>query len=363
MKAVILVGGEGTRLRPLTCNEVKAMVPVLNRPFLEYTFLYLKSHKVEDIILTLGNLPQRIEGYFGDGNKLGVKLTYVVEESPLGTAGAVKNAEKYLRGSFFVFNGDIFTDIDLGAMFSFHKQRKAKATIALTPVEDPSLYGVVETDEKGRVLRFIEKPSREEAPTNLINAGIYILEPEVLKRVPRNTHFMFEYHLFPQLLEEGMPVYGYPSEAYWIDMGTPDKYLKLHWDLLSGKSLFFNKLDKGGQIGKQCLIHPTAKINKLVKIGDGCIIEAEAQILAPAVLGPGCKIQEGGIVKGSVLWQNVQVGKRVKLIDSIVGNDSLIGENCYISEGSVLGDRVEVVAGSKLPPNSTIWSGERYPGE
>ena len=355
MKAVILVGGEGTRLRPLTCNEVKAMVPVLNRPFLEHLFFYLKSHKVEDIILALGYLPERIEGYFGDGSKLGVKLTYVVEESPLGTAGAVKNVEKYLEDSFFVFNGDIFTDIDLEAMLSFHKQKKAKATIALTPVDDPSLYGVVETDAQGRVLRFIEKPPREEAPTNLINAGIYILEPEVLGDVPPNTPFMFEHHLFPRLLGEGVLVYGYPSQAYWIDMGTPDKYLQLHWDLLGGKSLFFNKFrGKEDRVGEQCSVHPTARIDGSVRIGRGCIIEAQAQILAPTVIGPGCRIQEGAIIKGSVLWHNVRVGKRVRLIDCLVGNDSLIGDDSYISEGSVLGDRVEVVAGSQLPPNSVI---------
>lgn len=223
MKGVILVGGEGTRMRPLTCNTAKAMLPVLNQPFLGHMIRYLREGGINDIIFALCYLPDNIKRYFGDGSQFGVKLTYVVEESPLGTAGGVKNAAAYLDDLFFVFNGDIVTDIDLRAMLSFHRRRKAKATIALTPVEDPSHYGVVETNAQGRVKRFIEKPPREEATTNMINAGIYILDPQVLNDVPPRTFFMFERHLFPLLLEKGVPIYGFPCDAYWIDMGTPGK--------------------------------------------------------------------------------------------------------------------------------------------
>ena len=197
MKAVLLVGGEGTRLRPLTCNTVKAMVPIVNRPFFEHLLGYLSSHGVDDIVVTLCYLPDRIESRFGNGSECGVKLAYVMEETPLGTAGAVKNAESHLDGAFFVFNGDVMTNIDLRAMLSFHRERNAVATIALTPVENPSAYGVVETAADGRVKRFIEKPPPGQAPTNMINAGIYILEPEVLRGVPQGTPCMFEHHLFP----------------------------------------------------------------------------------------------------------------------------------------------------------------------
>jgi len=202
MKAVLLVGGEGTRLRPLTCNTVKAMVPVVNRPFLEHLLGYLSSHDVDDIVVTLCYLPDCIESRFGNGSEAGITLAYVMEETPLGTAGAVKNAESHLDGVFFVFNGDIITNIDLRAMLSFHRQRNAVATIALTPVEDPSAYGVVETSGDGRVKRFIEKPPPGEAPTNLINAGIYILEPAVLRGVPQGTRCMFEHHLSPSRLSQ-----------------------------------------------------------------------------------------------------------------------------------------------------------------
>lgn len=205
MKAVILVGGEGTRLRPLTYSTPKPMVPILNRPFLEHMLKYMKSHHINDVILALCYLPDHIRAYFGNGSDYGVKLTYDVETSPLGTAGAVKNVAQHLDETFFVFNGDVFTDLNLTAMLDTHRKKSSKATIALTPVDDPSMYGVVETDTNDRVKRFVEKPKREEATTNMINAGIYILEPELLEYIPANQNYMFERGLFPLLLEQGDP--------------------------------------------------------------------------------------------------------------------------------------------------------------
>ena len=180
MKAVILVGGEATRLVPLTCNTPKAMVPVLNTPFLEHVIHHLSEHQVRDVILAQRHLSQPIKGYFGNGSQFGLRLGYTVEDAPLGTAGAVKNAEKYLDDAFLVLNGDIFTDLDISAMIGFHQERKAKATIALTPVDDPTSYGLIETNAQGRVTRFLEKPKWSEVTTNMINAGTYVLEPEVL---------------------------------------------------------------------------------------------------------------------------------------------------------------------------------------
>lgn len=357
MKAVILVGGEGTRLRPLTCNTHKAMVPVLNKPFLEHMLLYLKRHGIDDIILALCYLPERIRSYFGD-TRLGVKLTYVIEESPLGTGGAVKNAQRYLDDVFFVFNGDIFTDIDLQAMLSFHLERKAKVSIALTPVEDPTAYGVVETRTQGRVKRFVEKPSWQEVTTNLINAGIYILDPEVLGGIPPHIPFMFERHLFPRLLDNGVPIYGYPSDAYWIDMGTPEKYLQLHHDLLQGKgtsTLCQEIRDKEITCRAQSLIHPTAKIEGAVIIGSGCHIGSGVRIKGPTVIGEGSKILEQATIEGAILWCNVQVGQQATLKDCIVGDNSFIGDHSFIPMGAVIGDNVTIAQGSQLPPGSRVW--------
>lgn len=354
MKAVILVGGEGTRLRPLTYHIHKTMAPVLNEPFLEHMIYYLKEYGVDDIVLAMCYLPQSIKDYFGDGSRFGVNLAYVLEDSPLGTAGAVKNAERYLHdGPFLVFNGDVFTGINLGEMLSFHCERGAIATIALTPVEDPSAYGVVEMDAQGRVKRFVEKPPREEATSNLINAGIYILDEEVLKEIPRDTFYMFEHHVFPGLLEKGMPVYGYPSDAYWIDMGTPEKYLDLHRSLLGGNSssTFCSQIT---QRKTQITIHPSAEIEGDVVIGEGCTIGPEVHIKGPSVIGEGCVIFDKAKIDGAILWRNVRVGQRAVLKDCIIGDNTVIGDDCLIPRGVVIGGNICINEGSCLEPDARI---------
>ena len=301
MKAVILVGGEGTRLRPLTCNRPKAMVPVLNTPFLEHVIHHLARHQVREIVLAMGHLAQPIEGYLGDGSRFGVRLSYVVEEAPLGTAGAIKNAEKYLDDTFLALNGDIFADLDITAMASFHRQCRAKVTIALTPVDDPTQYGLVETDERGRILRFVEKPSPEEITTNRVNAGTYVIEPDVLAQIPPGTNVSIERETFPRLLASGEPVYAYPSSGYWMDTGTPEKYLQLHRDLLSGRSGYY---PLAGEVvtGEGCHIHPSAQIRGPVVIGSNCTIDRDVRIIGPVVIGNGCTVLEGALVGDSVIW-------------------------------------------------------------
>jgi len=362
MKAVLLVGGEGTRLRPLTCNTVKAMVPILNKPFLEHMIRYLRSYGVDDIILALCYLPERIERYFGDGSRFGVRLTYVMEESPLGTAGAVKNADAYLDDTFLVFNGDIFTDIDLNEMLAFHHERRAKATLAMTPVEDPTAYGVIETEDDGRVRRFLEKPSWEEVTTNQINAGIYILEREILEDIPPGSHFMFEHHLFPDLLARGVPIYGYPSQGYWIDIGTPEKYLQVHLDLLHGKgtTALLERLDTGETLrhgGGASSIHPTASIEGPVVLASGCSIGAGVRIKGPVAIGEGCQILEGATVEGAVLWRNVYVGRKASVRSCIIGDSSHIGDGSSVDHSSIIGDHVTIARNSRLSPDSKIWPG------
>jgi mannose-1-phosphate guanylyltransferase len=334
------------------------MLPVLNQPFLEHMIRNLRENGVDDIILSLCYLPDRIESYFGDGSRFDVKLTYVVEESPLGTAGGVKNTEGYLDDLFFVFNGDIFTDIDLRAMLSLHRQRKARASIALTPVEDTSRYGVVETDAQGMVKRFVEKPPREEATTNMINAGIYILDAEVLKYIPSNTHFMFEHHLFPLLLEKGMPISGYPSDAYWIDMGTPEKYQQLQFDMLERRCVSF-PYSEDMKYGAESNIHPTVQIEGAVVIGSRCVVSSGVRIKGPAVIGPGCKVLDGATIERSILWRNVRMGRRAVLKDCVVGDGCFIGDDSYVPAGAVLADNVEVTGGSELQPGAAIWPDTR----
>jgi len=363
MKAVILVGGEGTRLRPLTCNTTKAMVPILNKPLMEHLIRYLREHRIRDIILAMSYLPDHIQGYLGDGADLDVHLTYLTEEQPLGTAGAVKNAEAFLDEPFFVLNGDIITGIDLTEMMSRHRKIKPKMSIALTPVDNPAIYGVVETDAQGMVERFVEKPSWEQVTTNVINAGIYIFEPEVLNYIPPSTPSTFEHHLFPLLLKRGEPILSYPSDTYWIDIGTPEKYLKLHHDVLSGQapslSSYFGKTNNEVQIGSNSTIHPSAEISGPVLIGEGGIIAKGAQIKGPAVLGPRCQVAEDALVEGAILWHDSKVGKKAILRNCIVASHSYIQEESQVLDNCVLGDNVVVGRNNKLAQGIKIWPDKR----
>jgi mannose-1-phosphate guanylyltransferase len=359
MKAVILVGGEGTRLRPLTFNTSKAMVPILNKPFLEYLILYLKKHGIRDIILATSYLPDSIQSYFGDGTGSGVHLTYLIEEQPLGTAGAVKNASSSLDKDepFFVVNGDILTDIDLSAMMSQHQKTKPRVSLALTPVYNPTIYGVVETDGKGTVKRFVEKPRPEQVTTNMINAGIYILEPEVLSYIPPSTPCMFEHYLFPLLLSKGEPILSYPSATYWTDIGTLEKYLKVNHNLLLNKapSLF----SYGAQISSNSRIHPSAQIEGPVLIGEGCVIAQGARVKGPAVLGPRCQVGEDAVIEGAILWAESVVDKKATLKNCIVGSRCYIQEGSEVPDNCVLGDNVVVGKDNKLAQGTKVWPDKR----
>ncbi len=358
MKAVILVGGLGTRLRPLTYNTPKSLVPVLNRPFLEYVLCKLKRHGIEEIVLAISHLSPPIETCFGDGSRMGMKISYMPEDSPMGTAGAIKNAEEMLSDTFFVLNGDIFTDLDYSSMLAFHRQKGAAATIALTPVDNPSQYGLIETGGNGRVTRFLEKPRPEEITTNMINAGTYILEPCVLDKIPQSEECSVERRLFPSMLEAGDAVYAYQSPGYWIDIGNPEKYSQLNFDLLSGK---------GGQhgfdcghdivIGRSSHIHPTARLEGPLLVGDNCYIGSEVVITGPSVIGMGCRIEATAAISASILWQNVTVGGGCRLKSSIIANGCNLQPGSSVSQ-SVLGDNVIVSQGYSLEPGKRIDPGE-----
>jgi mannose-1-phosphate guanylyltransferase len=335
LKAVILIGGPGTRLQPLTDDRPKSVLPVLNKPFMEYTFAYLKKFGIEDIILTLNYLPDVIQEYLGDGSRYGVRLTYCFEKEPMGTAGAIKNVEEYLDDTFVTLNGDVFTDLDLNDMLALHRDNKAAATISLQWVDDPSAFGVVETDDTRRVKRFIEKPPLAEATTNWINAGIYILEPEVIKYIPENEHYMVERGLFPALLDMDSPVYGYPFHGYWLDMGTPYTYYRLNRDLLLENTLSPLSATTGMthvEYGADCDIHSSARITAPVVIGSKCLIGRNVSITGPAVIGNDCTIENGAMVVDTLLWNNVRIGTDTELNHCIIGSDVSIGQEQQIKD-------------------------------
>jgi mannose-1-phosphate guanylyltransferase len=355
MQALILVGGEATRLRPLTCHMPKAMVPVLNKPFLEHVISYLGGHDVRDIVLAQGHLPKPMEDHFKDGSNFNTRLTYALEARPMNTAGAVKNAEQFLKDRFFVLNGDIFTDLDMSQMLKFHLDKKAKVTIALTPVDNPTAYGLIETDSSGRIKRFLEKPGWDQVTTNMINAGTYILEPEILNDIPASTNYSFERELFPKLLARGEAVYAFPSSSYWIDIGTPDKYLQVHSDLLNGKVRGYESSGcQQLQVGRQSQIDAGAKFEGQVLIGEGCSIGSGARIVGPVVLGPGTSVADEAIIQECVIWRDTKIGPKVNLNGCLVANDCKFEEGCA-AEKTVIGDHITLSRNTKLGPGSRIW--------
>ncbi|MFH1651949.1 MAG: NDP-sugar synthase, partial [Chloroflexota bacterium] len=260
---------------------------------------------------------------------------------------AVKLAEAHLDEPFLVFNGDVITEIDLTEMLKQHRKVKPKVSIALTPVEDPTAYGVVETDKEGMVRRFVEKPPREEVTTNMINAGIYLLEPEVLGDVPAGEKCMFENWVFPRLLERGEAMLSYPSGAYWIDIGTPEKYLQANHDLLRewGEEVRFQGNSE---------VHPSARIKGPALIGEGCIIEENVQITGPAVLGPGCRVERGAKIEGAVIWENVRVGGKAVMHNCIIGSGVQAGVRSHVAQYCVIGDNVRLGEGGRVPESTRV---------
>ena len=361
MKAVILSGGFGTRLRPLTINTPKSMVPVLNIPFLEYFIKRLKAHKVSDIALAVSYLAEPIKDYFGDGSRFDVNLSYTVEETPLGTAGAVKNAGGFIDEPVLVFNGDIFTDLDITAMMENHRQNKAMLTIALTPVEDPTSYGLVETDNRNKIVRFLEKPNPDEITTKMINAGTYIIEPEVMSLIPSQTNCSFERDIFPLLLREKKDVFAYPADCYWIDIGKPENYFQLHYDLLNGKSnqYHFNNGKKKVVTGERCIIHPSAQISGPAVIGDNCVIGEDVKITGSVVIGSNCQISNSSVVNDCILWKSVHIEPFAHIKHSILANNSHIGSGCSVEQAvlgnnTIIGYGQKVKAGRLVSPNTIV---------
>jgi len=344
MKGLILAGGKGTRLRPLTINTPKPVVPVGNSPFLLYQIDLMRSAGINEIILSLSYQPRKIEDLLKDGSDYGVWIRYAVEGTPLGTGGAFKNAEEHIESSTVVFNGDVLTDIDLAAVVARHRERQAVATIVLTPVENPSAYGLVETSPEGWIQRFIEKPGPDEITCNTINAGIYVLEPSVLRYMPKGEPYSFERGLFPTLLEHKEPVMSYLFDKYWIDIGTPQKYLEVHQDILSKKFV-------SPRIGKTALDRAALPAGAVVdenSIVDHDVTIREGVRIENSVIGKNCKIDPGVHIVDSVLWSGNTIDADARIDGSLVGKGCYVGRSAKLRPGVVLGDKTVVTDFSQL---------------
>jgi len=354
VKAIILVGGQGTRLRPLTWNTPKSFVPVLNRPFLEYVLHHLKKYGVNDVVFAISNHTRSIEQYFGNGASFGMKFEYVFEKEALGTGGALKNAASLLPDCFFVLNGDIISELNLNSMMNFHNEKKALVTVSTVTVDSPAQYGLVKTRADSLVLSFVEKPKPEDITSNNINAGTYIMEKRVLDLIPQNQEYSSERKLFPALIETGGSMYAFHFDGYWIDIGTPQKYSLLNYDLLSGKCRLIDPSVDGRQaIGQNCTISPTSKMDGSVIIGESCVIEDEVTIIGPTVIGAGCHLRSKCKIASSILWNDVMVGCQSKVTSSIIANNCSLDDSCVI-DSSVLGDCVSVSKNTCLPSHSVI---------
>jgi NDP-sugar pyrophosphorylase family protein len=353
MKAVVLVGGEGTRLRPLTFTTPKQMLPIVEVPLIERVVAHLALAGVDEVVLSLGYRPDAFIAAFPDGTCAGVPVRYAVEPAPMDTAGAIAFALAEVGvpdETFLAANGDVLTEADIGALVKFHTEAGGEATILLTPVEDPSAFGVVPTDAEGRVTAFIEKPAPGTAPTNLINAGVYVLEPSVLDRIPSGRRSSIERETFPQLVGEGR-LYALDSDAYWLDTGTPDKYLQAHYDLLSGRrpgppAPGATEVGPGhwqlGQAGEVA-----GEVGGGSLLGEGASVGSGASVHG-SVVGHGASVARGAVVVSSVLLAGARVAENARVERSIIGEHATVGHAAIIANGSVLGGKAEIPPGAQL---------------
>jgi NDP-sugar pyrophosphorylase family protein len=363
VKAVVLVGGEGTRLRPLTLTTPKPLLPIANQPHIERQLAWLASHGVDQVVLSMGYLPDAFHAHFRhdhSGHDVfgDITLEYAVEDEPLGTAGAIRFAADGVRERFIVCNGDVLTGLDLGAMVRFHDERGAEATISLAQVDDPSAFGVVPTNPDGGVIAFVEKPPPGKAPSNWINAGTYILEPSFLDRIPPRLNVSVERETFPRVLADPGLLYGYQSNDYWLDIGTPEKYLEAHNDVLAGK------VGLPPAVGASEM-RPGVWVQGEVEIG------ASAQIDAPALLGRGVHIEDGAHVAASVLGESAYVERNAEVIDavlhkgahvskassvrhSVLGPGAVLDSEAAVSDATIVGAGASVASGTMIS-GGRVW--------
>ncbi|MGZ3715023.1 MAG: sugar phosphate nucleotidyltransferase, partial [Ktedonobacterales bacterium] len=358
MKAVVMAGGEGSRLRPLTVTRPKPMVPIVGRPVMEHILNLLKAHGITDVVVTVQYMASAIEDYFGDGSQLGMRISYSREETPLGTAGSVKNAEAMLDEPFLVISGDALTDFNLTEIIKFHNERKALATLTLAHVANPLEYGVIITDDSGHITQFLEKPSWGEVFSDTINTGIYVLDPAIFSYFEKDNPYDFSQELFPYMLKKGDPIYGYVADGYWCDVGNLAEYMQANADVLQGKvDIKLPGTDLGGGVWAE----------------EGVEIAPDAQIFGPVFLGHDCKIKNGVIIHGpsavghytilddysqidrSVVWNNSYIGERAELRGALVGSSTSVKSKAVMFEGAVIGDHSMVDESAIIQPGVRIW--------
>jgi mannose-1-phosphate guanylyltransferase len=360
MQAVILVGGEGTRLRPLTSTVPKPVVPLVDRPFISFMLEWLHTHGIDDVIMSCGFLATSVRNVLGDGSAYGIRLRFVEEPDPRGTAGALKFAESLLDERFLMLNGDVLTDIDLTEQIAQHERTGAKATLALVPVEDPSAYGLVHLEDDHAVKEFVEKPSSDRIDTNLISAGAYVLERSILELVPPGRNVSIEREVWPRLVGEGL--YGFPSQSYWLDIGTPARYLQGTFDILEGNvrtavherlGASYLSVADGAQILGRAV--PPAVIEAGAYVAEG------AHVGSLVVLGSDVKIGAGSTVERAVILAGSEIGENCTLRNCIVAAGCRIGDGTHIQEGAVLGEGVTVGADNTIAGGARIFPGVTLP--
>ena len=358
MKAVVMAGGEGSRLRPLTIRRPKPMVPIVGKPVMEHILNLLKRHGITEVIVTVQYLASSIEDYFGNGSQFGMRITYSREDVPLGTAGSVKNAEEHLTEPFLVISGDALTDYDLSEIIRYHQEKKALATLTLAHVSNPLEFGVIITNEEGHITQFLEKPSWGEVFSDTINTGIYVLDPQIFTYFEKNKQFDFSQELFPMMLRKGDPIYGYVADGYWCDVGNLAEYMRANADVLQGR------VD---------VEIPAKNIGSNIWCEEGVEIAEDAQLYGPIYLAHDCKVKSAAIIHGpstighytiiddraqvdrSIVWNNSYVGERAELRGALVGSSTSIKSKAVMFEGSVIGDNSTIQEGAIIQPNVKIW--------
>ena len=356
MQAVILVGGEGTRLRPLTSTVPKPVVPLVDRPFIVYMLEWLRGHGVDDVVLACGFLATSMRNVLGDGSQLGLRLRFVEEPEPRGTAGALKYAESFLDERFLLLNGDVLTDLDVTAQLEQHERTGATATLGLVGVRDPSAYGLVRLEPDNAVREFVEKPPADQIDTNLISAGVYALERSVLELIPADKNVSIEREVWPQLIGHGL--FGCPAESYWLDVGTPERYLQGTFDVIEGNVRTgvqerlgdsFLSVDDSAEIAGRVV--PPAVVERNVTVAEG------AHVGSLVVLGDGVSVGAGTVVERSVVLQGAEIGADCILRECVVGPGARVGDRCRIDQGAVLGEGVTVGADNIVSRGARLFPG------
>src|SRR5262245_21188702 len=358
MKAVILAGGEGTRLRPLTSNQPKPMMPIVNAPMMEHIVRLLAAHGFDDIVVTVAFLANHIRNYFGDGSDFGVRMRYATEESPLGTAGSVRNAMEELDDTFLVISGDVLTDIDLSRIVKEHRARDAYATIALKRVENPVEFGIVITRDDGMIERFLEKPTWGQVFSDTINTGIYVLEPEIFELIPEGEVVDFSGDVFPQELDAGKSWLGFVADGYWEDVGTLEAYRAAHDDILDGRVA----LDIAGfevrervWLGDGADVSPDAQVFGPVLIGDNSRVEAGAVLRPYTVLGSDVVVKADAELERSVVHDHVYVGPGARIRGAVIGRASDLRDGARVEENVVIGDECFIGEHASINPSLKIY--------